>query len=204
MGARYYDPVIGRFLSMDPVEFVESNPASFNRYAYANNNPYMYYDPDGELPQAIVGGAIGGLTNIATQGALILSGAQDGFSGASLGASIGLGAATGGLSAGANIIKAKKALDAVKAAKTTKKVERTTNSAREAAKAQFRKDAEGLKPKVIRKNRDGTGPIKGVGTEGRGGPTYRPKSDGSYSVGRKGDVKHFRPDGKGGHTVNKR
>lgn len=46
-GARYYDPTLGRFLSDDPVRFSEKNPMSFNRYAYANNNPYRYVDPDG-------------------------------------------------------------------------------------------------------------------------------------------------------------
>jgi len=49
MQARYYDPRIGRFMSMDPVGFVESNPMSFNRYLYVNNNPYKYVDPDGEF-----------------------------------------------------------------------------------------------------------------------------------------------------------
>lgn len=48
-GARYYDPYLGRFTSVDPVGFVESNPMSFNRYAYVNNNPYKYVDPDGEF-----------------------------------------------------------------------------------------------------------------------------------------------------------
>jgi RHS repeat-associated protein len=50
MGARWYDPQIGRFLAIDPVGFTESNPQSFNRYAYANNNPYRYVDPNGESP----------------------------------------------------------------------------------------------------------------------------------------------------------
>jgi RHS repeat-associated protein len=45
MQARYYDPVIGRFYSNDPVGF--KGVHSFNRYAYANNNPYKYTDPDG-------------------------------------------------------------------------------------------------------------------------------------------------------------
>ncbi|WP_111979301.1 RHS repeat-associated core domain-containing protein [Algibacillus agarilyticus] len=45
MQARYYDPVIGRFLSNDPVGY--SNVHNFNRYAYANNNPYKFVDPDG-------------------------------------------------------------------------------------------------------------------------------------------------------------
>jgi len=46
-GARHFDPEIGRFMSVDPVGFMESNPLSFNRYAYANNNPYRFFDPDG-------------------------------------------------------------------------------------------------------------------------------------------------------------
>ena len=47
-GARYYDPDLGRFMSMDPVGFQEGNVHSFNKYAYANNNPYGYVDPNGE------------------------------------------------------------------------------------------------------------------------------------------------------------
>jgi len=49
-GARYYDPVIGRFMGIDPQGFDEKNIHSFNRYAYANNNPYKYIDPDGRSP----------------------------------------------------------------------------------------------------------------------------------------------------------
>lgn len=47
MGARYYDPVLGRFMGIDPVDFQADNLHSFNRYTYANNNPYKYVDPDG-------------------------------------------------------------------------------------------------------------------------------------------------------------
>ena len=47
MGARYYDPMLGRFMGVDPVDFRQENIHSFNRYAYANNNPYRYVDPDG-------------------------------------------------------------------------------------------------------------------------------------------------------------
>ncbi len=43
---RYYDPVMGRFLSTDPVQASDTG-ASFNRYWYANNNPYRFTDPDG-------------------------------------------------------------------------------------------------------------------------------------------------------------
>lgn len=49
-GARYYDPVVGRFLGIDPVDFQEENLHSFNRYAYGNNNPTKYLDPDGNHP----------------------------------------------------------------------------------------------------------------------------------------------------------
>jgi RHS repeat-associated protein len=53
MGARHYDPSMGRFLSIDPAGFNESDPHSFNRYAYANNNPMKFVDPDGRHPLAI-------------------------------------------------------------------------------------------------------------------------------------------------------
>lgn len=47
MQQRYYDPTIGRFLSVDPVSANSGTGANFNRYWYANNNPYRYIDPDG-------------------------------------------------------------------------------------------------------------------------------------------------------------
>jgi RHS repeat-associated protein len=50
MGARYYDPVIGRFMGVDPVGVREDNVHSLNRYTYANNNPYTFIDPDGRDP----------------------------------------------------------------------------------------------------------------------------------------------------------
>jgi len=53
-GARYYDPVIGRFMGADPKGFSQGNPHSFNRYVYGNNNPYAFIDPDGRDNVAVV------------------------------------------------------------------------------------------------------------------------------------------------------
>ena len=47
MQQRYYDPMVGRFLSVDPVGTNPATGANFNRYWYANNNPYKFFDPDG-------------------------------------------------------------------------------------------------------------------------------------------------------------
>jgi RHS repeat-associated protein len=44
---RYYDPSIGRFLSVDPVAADTVTGWNFNRYNYAANNPYKFTDPDG-------------------------------------------------------------------------------------------------------------------------------------------------------------
>lgn len=54
MQARYYDPVIGRFLSTDPVQFVPDRPDMFNRYAYAANDPVNMIDPDGNQPASVM------------------------------------------------------------------------------------------------------------------------------------------------------
>ncbi|NNU14777.1 RHS repeat-associated core domain-containing protein [Parvularcula sp. ZS-1/3] len=67
MQARYYDPVIGRFLSTDPVQFSPARTDMFGRYAYAANDPVNKLDPDGRawglaskvLKVAIKGGDIG-------------------------------------------------------------------------------------------------------------------------------------------------
>ncbi len=77
MGARYYDPVLGRFMGVDPVDYQEDNLHSFNRYAYANNNPYKYVDPTGEYA-FLIPMAVYALT--ALSAALTISSAMNGFS----------------------------------------------------------------------------------------------------------------------------
>jgi RHS repeat-associated protein len=58
VGARYYDPVIGRFISVDPVMDL-TDPQQWHGYAYANNNPITWSDPTGLRPQQHDGGGAG-------------------------------------------------------------------------------------------------------------------------------------------------
>ena len=60
MQARYYDPVIGRFLSVDPVGFLDTgSPSMFNRYAYSVNDPVNNIDPSGECVPGLCPNDIG-------------------------------------------------------------------------------------------------------------------------------------------------
>jgi RHS repeat-associated protein len=45
--ARYYSPVLGRFVSADTIVPDPDDPQTLNRYAYGGNNPILYNDPDG-------------------------------------------------------------------------------------------------------------------------------------------------------------
>ena len=56
MGARFYDPTIGRWLSEDPVQDEHFNVASLNFYAYVYDNPLSLVDLDGQAPVIACGG----------------------------------------------------------------------------------------------------------------------------------------------------
>lgn len=48
LGSRSYDPALGRFYGIDSVGVSAEDPVgSFNRYAYARNNPFASLDPNG-------------------------------------------------------------------------------------------------------------------------------------------------------------
>jgi len=67
--ARFYSPFSGRFLSPDPAPLRASDPETFNRYAYARNNPYRYVDPDGRESVSVnlkASGAFGGGGSLST------------------------------------------------------------------------------------------------------------------------------------------
>ncbi len=49
MGARFYEPTLGRWLSEDPVQDRQFEPASLNFYNYASNNPVLFIDPTGTV-----------------------------------------------------------------------------------------------------------------------------------------------------------
>ena len=54
-GARYYDPVIGRFIQPDVAIPNRFDPQAYDRYAYARDNPFEYVDPSGHAWQIFSG-----------------------------------------------------------------------------------------------------------------------------------------------------
>ncbi|MGY3520232.1 RHS repeat-associated core domain-containing protein [Micromonospora sp. PTRAS2] len=50
LGAREYDPLIGRFISVDPIQDL-TDPQQWNPFAYANNSPVTLSDPTGLWPK---------------------------------------------------------------------------------------------------------------------------------------------------------
>ncbi len=49
MGARWYDPLVGRFVQPDTITPNPYNPQSLNRFSYGLNNPVKYTDPTGHI-----------------------------------------------------------------------------------------------------------------------------------------------------------
>lgn len=54
IGARYYDPQIGRFITVDPIMDL-TDPQQWNGYAYANNTPVIMSDPTGLIGMLLDG-----------------------------------------------------------------------------------------------------------------------------------------------------
>jgi len=78
MQQRYYDPGLGRFLSIDPSGVNVDDPRTFNRYMYAANNPYKYTDPDGRIVFLALVPAVLKAIDIAITAAEVTAAAQSG------------------------------------------------------------------------------------------------------------------------------
>jgi len=98
-GARYYNPLIGRFITPDTIVQAPSNPQSLNRYSYCLNNPVNRIDPSGHWSwkkfwNSFAGAFLGAVITVLTAGLgapFWLAGMAGGFFG---------GALTGGLEGG--------------------------------------------------------------------------------------------------------
>ena len=55
LNSRYYDPTVGRFINADGIIGANGGIVGYNMFAYCNNNPIMYADPNGESLLLIVG-----------------------------------------------------------------------------------------------------------------------------------------------------
>ncbi|MEI2689195.1 MAG: RHS repeat-associated core domain-containing protein [Anaerolineae bacterium] len=53
-GARWYDPLIGRFLAADSIVPNPGDSQALNRYAYVNGNPLKYTDPSGHWLESAI------------------------------------------------------------------------------------------------------------------------------------------------------
>ena len=48
LNSRYYNPKIGRFITIDSINYIDENSIyGYNLYCYCGNNPVMYIDPNG-------------------------------------------------------------------------------------------------------------------------------------------------------------
>jgi len=67
IGARWMDPELGRWLSLDPELGSLRYPQSLNRYVYVVNNPLRFTDPTGKLLNIIaaaLGAAVGAVASL--------------------------------------------------------------------------------------------------------------------------------------------
>jgi len=106
--ARYYQPIIGRWLNADSVRFLDpEGTGGLNLFAYCANNPVMNVDPNGKfvisilicsiIIGAIIGGVLGGVT-ASQSGSDVATGIITGaLLGAGVGAIVGIALAGGGV-----------------------------------------------------------------------------------------------------------
>ncbi len=82
MGARHYDPNVGRFLQQDSYKGDRYSPWTQNLYTYTSNNPVNYIDPTGHFWEEIFG-------DIGTLFGWILGGSTSATTGGKVGSGLG-------------------------------------------------------------------------------------------------------------------
>lgn len=103
MNGRMYDPVTCRMLSPDNYVPLPWNTQGYNRYGYANNNPLIYKDADGNfffLIPILVGAFVGA----ATSAAIYSVSAGSSFTWSGFTKSAGIGAVAGGVGGGLGLL----------------------------------------------------------------------------------------------------
>lgn len=83
--ARYYDPILARFISADTIVPNPRDLQSLNRYSYVENNPLRYVDPSGHsivgvVVGAIIGAVVGGIQSDWDLKATLIGGVAGGVS----------------------------------------------------------------------------------------------------------------------------
>ncbi|MDR0866147.1 MAG: hypothetical protein LBO74_14630, partial [Candidatus Symbiothrix sp.] len=111
MNGRVYDPRTAMFLSPDPYVQTPGDWLNYNRYQYCLNNPFKYTDPSGDFIFSLFLGPLGTLVDAACWGAVIggagytasvafSDGGFNNWNWGQFGKSVGIGAASGVLTAG--------------------------------------------------------------------------------------------------------
>ena len=68
--SRYYDPVVGRFISADTSSVLTASPMSLtdkNLFSYCDNNPVIRIDRGGEFWNVLIGAVVGAVVGVAGQ-----------------------------------------------------------------------------------------------------------------------------------------
>jgi RHS repeat-associated protein len=81
MNARLYDPVVGKMVSPDNFVANPYSSQSYNRYSYANSNPMIYNDPDGNSPLILVPIIAGAVAGAYSAGVMVNNGDYNPFNG---------------------------------------------------------------------------------------------------------------------------